>query len=341
MDLRRDRLFLCLAHRCKPATTQHMILSVTIPKLPHRISLSFPHELDDIYHPHPVVPYRRRCKHLLISLLSSTYTSHPSPLQVIFGLLSDRFGRKWPLVANLLVVSVLSLGSGFVQTFQQFLAVRSLFGIGMGGIWGLASVTALENIPVEVRGVASGFMQQGYAVGYLIAAVVDLYLVPRTSWRALFWTASGISVFAAALGFLLPRNELFLRARRERQAELYKDKPLQSKKRIFLYEVEQMLKNHWPRCIYVVMLMSGFGFLSHGSRDLYPRGTHHTFVPNHQSPARYCRNHSLLFLLRHAQSPGMFHDMLLVVHCCRPPSSSLPHDRQLWPLPNRQEVPVA
>ena len=171
-------------------------------------------------------------------------------------------------MANLLLVSVLSLGSGFVQTFQQFLAVRSLFGIGMGGVWGLASATALENIPVEARGLGSGVLQQGYAVGYLIAAVINLYLVPHTTWRTLFWTASGISAFAAFLRALLPESEVFLRARREREAE--PEKPAQSKTRIFIHEIGQMLRNHWLRCIYAVMLMSGFSFLSHGSQDLYP-----------------------------------------------------------------------
>ena len=138
----------------------------------------------------------------------------------------------------------------------------------MGGIWGLASATALENIPVEARGLASGFIQQGYAVGYLIAAVVNLYLVPHTSWRALFWTASGISAFAAVLRALLPESEVFIRARQERQAA--PEKPTQSKTHIFFHEVKQMLKHHWLRCIYVVLLMSGFSFLSHGSQDLYP-----------------------------------------------------------------------
>jgi len=138
----------------------------------------------------------------------------------------------------------------------------------MGGIWGLASASALENLPVEVRGIASGLIQQGYALGFLIAAVINLYLVPHTTWRALFWTAAGLSAFAAFLRALLPESEFFLRARRERQAE--PDEPTQSKSRIFFHEVGQMLKNHWVRCIYVVMLMSGISFLSHGTQDFYP-----------------------------------------------------------------------
>jgi len=188
---------------------------------------------------------------------------------VIFGILSDRFGRKWPLVGNLVVVAVLELGAGFVQTFPQFLALRSLFGIGMGGVWGLATATALENLPVEVRGIASGILQQGYAVGYLIAAVVSLFLVPEVSagWRALFWTGAGISLFAAAIRALLPESELFLKAK---EAEKARGTDTTQKTKIFIRETKVMLKKHWLLCIYAVLLMTGFNFLSHGSQDLFP-----------------------------------------------------------------------
>jgi MFS transporter, SHS family, lactate transporter len=177
---------------------------------------------------------------------------------VIFGVLSDRYGRKWPLIVNLVLVSILELSAGFVNTFQQFLAVRSLFGIGMGGIWGMAASTALENLPVEMRGLASGVLQQGYAVGYLLAAVIDLFLVPETKqgWRTLFWTAAGISMFAAALRSLLPESAVFLRAKEEekRRGETVSEG---SKTRIFLHESKEMLKKHWLLCIYAVLLMTG------------------------------------------------------------------------------------
>jgi MFS transporter, SHS family, lactate transporter len=141
------------------------------------------------------------CAYLFSLSLSLSSTSFI--FQVVFGIISDRFGRKWPLVYNLIIVSILELGAGFVKTFPQFLALRSLFGIGMGGIWGLAAATALENLPVEVRGIASGILQEGYAVGYLLAAaaIINLFLVPEVSagWRALFWTGSGISLFPSDL----------------------------------------------------------------------------------------------------------------------------------------------
>ena len=84
------------------------------------------------------------------------------------------------------------LACGFVKTFDQFLAVRALFGIGMGGIWGQATATALEALPTEVRGLFSGILQQGYAIGYLFAAIANLYLVPASyntqAWRPIFWS---------------------------------------------------------------------------------------------------------------------------------------------------------
>ncbi|TDL17206.1 MFS general substrate transporter [Rickenella mellea] len=188
---------------------------------------------------------------------------------VIFGILSDRYGRKWPLVINLGLCGVLQVGTGFVQTFSQFLAVRSLFGIAMGGVWGLAASTALENLPVEARGLASGVIQQGYAVGYLIAAVVNLQLVPsvKDTWRALFWTAAGISFFAAAVRAIVPESAFFLRAK---EAERASGKSTAHKTKVFIRETKVMLKRHWLLCIYAVLLMTGFNFLSHGSQDLYP-----------------------------------------------------------------------
>jgi MFS transporter, SHS family, lactate transporter len=171
-------------------------------------------------------------------------------------MLSDRLGRKWPLVVNLILVSILELGAGFVQTFRQFLALRSLFGIGMGGIWGLAAATALENLPVEARGIASGVLQQGYAVGYLLAAVINLTLVPDTksSWRSLFWTASGLSLFSAAVRAALPESPYFLKAK---AIEAAKGTTTSTKTKIFIKETKVMLKKHWLLCIYAVLLMTG------------------------------------------------------------------------------------
>jgi MFS transporter, SHS family, lactate transporter len=173
---------------------------------------------------------------------------------IIFGIFSDRYGRKWPLCVNLVLVAGLELGAGFVQTFHQFLAVRSLFGIGMGGIWGMSISTALENLPVEARGIASGFIQQGYAVGYIFAAVINLRLVPEVQphWRALFWTAAGMSLFAAFVRSVLPESAFFLRVREGENRQTSGEKT-----KIFIREMIAMLKSHWLVALYMFFLMGG------------------------------------------------------------------------------------
>ncbi|KAG1901380.1 carboxylic acid transporter protein [Suillus fuscotomentosus] len=186
---------------------------------------------------------------------------------IIFGILSDRFGRKWPLVFNLLLCCVFELATGFVNTFPQFLGVRAIFGIAMGGIWGLSSASALENLPVELRGIGSGVLQEGYAVGYLLAAVINLTLVAQHGWRVLFWTASGISFFAAVIRMVVPESAFFLRAKEQ---ERERGTNTSQKTKTFIKETKAMLKRHWLLCIYAVLLMTGFNFLSHGSQDLYP-----------------------------------------------------------------------
>jgi SHS family lactate transporter-like MFS transporter len=188
---------------------------------------------------------------------------------IVFGVLSDRFGRRWPLTFNLLLCCTFSLATSFVQTFNQFLAVRSLFGVAMGGVWGLAASTALENLPVELRGLGSGIVQQGYAIGYLLAAVVNLTLVPHNphKWRAMFWTGSSLLFTSAVLRALLPESAVFLRAKAKQKA---KNTDTSKKTQIFLRELKEMLKQHWLLCLYAVLLMAGFNFLSHGSQDLYP-----------------------------------------------------------------------
>lgn len=186
---------------------------------------------------------------------------------MIFGLLSDRYGRKWPLVINLIIISILSLGTGFVKTFPAFLGIRCLFGIGMGGIWGLATATALENMPPAPRGLFSGILQQGYAVGYLLSASVNLTWIAQTNnWRILFYLGAGLSLFAALVRLCLPESELFERVKRERAEK----GETSNKGKTFARETWLMLKTNWPRVIYGVLLMTGFNFLSHSSQDLYP-----------------------------------------------------------------------
>jgi MFS transporter, SHS family, lactate transporter len=191
---------------------------------------------------------------VIIKILFKTCTL--KILQVVFGIISDRFGRKWPLVVNLVMCSILQLGTGFIQTFHQLLVIRSLFGIAMGGIWGLAAATALENLPVELRGLGGGIIQQGYAVGCMLATTINLTLVPETStgWRSLFWCAAGISLLAAFIRAFLPESAVFLRVK---EIEKGRGTTAMNKTTLFLRETKTMLGRHWLLCIYAVVLMTG------------------------------------------------------------------------------------
>jgi len=188
---------------------------------------------------------------------------------LIFGMLADRYGRKWTLVGNLCLICVFELGSGFCNTYSQFLAVRSLFGVAMGGIWGQAAATALENVPVAARGLCSGILQQGYAAGYLLAAVINLGVVPKSphTWRSLYFVGAGFSLAAAIVRACLPESRQFVLAREE--AKEHRVTAGQATRR-FLREAKTMLKTNWIRCIWGICMMTGFNFFSHGSQDLFP-----------------------------------------------------------------------
>src|SRR5438874_10020786 len=120
----------------------------------------------------------------------------------VFGLLADRYGRKIPLMIDLVFYSVIEVLTGFAQNYTQFIVLRALFGIGMGGEWGVGASLVMEKVPPRYRGVVSGLLQQGYALGFLLAALCYRSLFPYLGWRPLF--------FIGGLPALLA---LFVRAR--------------------------------------------------------------------------------------------------------------------------------
>lgn len=183
----------------------------------------------------------------------------------IFGIAADRYGRKWPFIVNNILFIVLELGTGFSQTYSQFLAVRALFGIAMGGLYGNAAATALEDCPPEARGILSGMLQQGYAFGYLLATAFARGLVDTTShgWRPFFWFAACPPVLIIIFRLCLPETKSF----RDRVALRKAQGNIAG---TFLSEGKVALKRHWLLLIYLVLLMAGFNFMSHGSQDLYP-----------------------------------------------------------------------
>ncbi|EXJ76888.1 MFS transporter, SHS family, lactate transporter [Capronia epimyces CBS 606.96] len=182
----------------------------------------------------------------------------------IFGIAADRYGRKWPFVINNILFIALELGTGFCQTYKQFLAVRALFGIAMGGLYGNAAATALEDCPPAARGIISGMLQQGYAFGYLLATAFSRGLVNTTShgWRPLFWFGAGPPVLIILFRLCLPETNTF----RARQALREQQGSIAS---TFISEGRVALKRHWLLLIYLILIATGFNAMSHGSQDLY------------------------------------------------------------------------
>src|SRR2546429_2239749 len=105
----------------------------------------------------------------------------------VFGLLADRYGRRLPLMLDLIFYSVVEVLSGLAPSYTTFLILRALFGIGMGGEWGVGASLVMEKVPPHKRGMYSGLLQQGYAAGYLLAALCYFFVFPRWGWRPLFF----------------------------------------------------------------------------------------------------------------------------------------------------------
>ncbi|KAK2846376.1 hypothetical protein FQN49_005780 [Arthroderma sp. PD_2] len=208
---------------------------------------------------------------------------------IIFGILADRYGRKWPMIINLGLFVVLELGSGFCQNLSQFLAVRSLYGVAMGGLFGPAAATAMEDLPYDARGIASGLFQQGYGTGYMLAAIFYRAFVPTTKygWRSLFWFGAGPPTLIMLFRYSLPETRHFQVMRAERESRMQAEEaaiqhstgsdavPAARKSHIsglraFWKDSRPGLKYNWFLMVYLVVIMTGFNSCSHGSQDFYP-----------------------------------------------------------------------
>ncbi len=168
----------------------------------------------------------------------------------VFGLIADRYGRRPTLMVDVLAFSLLELLTAFSPNLTVFLVFRALYGIAMGGEWGVGASLALESIPAETRGVISGILQQGYACGYLLAAVAYYLLFPLLGWRGLFV----VGVLPALLVF-------FIRLKVKESPAFERRAP-----RAVLGAIRQ----NAGRFAYMVVLMAAFNLLSHGTQDLYP-----------------------------------------------------------------------
>jgi len=172
---------------------------------------------------------------------------------VIFGLLSDRYGRRKPLMANVIYFSFIELLCGFSPNYTFFLVMRALFGIGMGGEWGVGASLTMEAAPVRWRGILSGILQSGYSIGYLLAALAARFLLPAWGWRPMFWIGALPALLALYIRTKVPESEAWKQNRAATTGEVLRTVMLD-----------------WKRFLYLVVLMTFMMFMSHGTQDLYP-----------------------------------------------------------------------
>src|SRR6202045_4286589 len=172
----------------------------------------------------------------------------------IFGLLGDKFGRRIPLMADIIFYSLMELLTAFAPNFTVFLILRALFGIGMGGEWGLGASLAMESLPTQARGLFSGVLQQGYAVGYLLAALVYWVVFPHFGWRGLFVAGALPAFLVIYIRARVPESPVWERDRAREKPSL---------------KISILFKQHGSLFIYAALLMAAFNYMSHGTQDLY------------------------------------------------------------------------
>jgi MFS transporter, SHS family, lactate transporter len=173
----------------------------------------------------------------------------------IFGLLGDRFGRRMPLMIDIIFYSLMELLTAFSPNYTWLLIFRGLYGIGMGGEWGLGASLAMETLPTAARGLFSGILQQGYAFGYLLAAVVYWIVFPLFGWRGLFVAGALPAFLVLYIRTRVPESPVWVRRQRETSD--------------FWSDLLVVIKGHWLLFLYVILLMTAFNAMSHGTQDMY------------------------------------------------------------------------
>src|SRR5215831_2211673 len=172
----------------------------------------------------------------------------------IFGLLADRYGRRLPLMIDLVFYSVVEVLTGLAPNYTTFMVLRALFGIGMGGEWGVGATLAMEKVPPRIRGLLSGLLQQGYAAGNLLAALCAYFVMHRFGWRPMFFIGGLPALLALYVRSSVKESEVWER----------------TKKHESWSHLGRAIASHWKSFIYLVFLIGMMALVSHGTQDLYP-----------------------------------------------------------------------
>jgi SHS family lactate transporter-like MFS transporter len=171
---------------------------------------------------------------------------------LLFGLMADRYGRRIPLMLDIVFYSVVEVLSGLAPDYKVFFVLRLLYGIGMGGAWGVGASLAMESVSVKWRGIVSGLLQEGYALGNLLAAAVYALVFPHWGWRAMF-----------ILGGVPALLSLFIMAK-------VKEPEAWQESRTDWHSYGRAILGHWKLFLYMVLLMTAMNCISHGTQDLFP-----------------------------------------------------------------------
>jgi MFS transporter, SHS family, lactate transporter len=177
---------------------------------------------------------------------------------IVFGIMADRLGRRLPLMLNVLLYAVISVLSGLAPNYRTFLILRMLFGVALGGQWGVGASLALESVSSKWRGLFSGLLQEGYTLGNLLAAVAFRSVYPHYGWRALFY-----------LGGVPALLSLFIFSK-------VKESPVWKEHRTDWRTYRSSALQHWRRFLYFVLLMAMVAFIAHGTQDMYPTFLQHS-----------------------------------------------------------------
>jgi SHS family lactate transporter-like MFS transporter len=224
----------------------------------------------------------------------------------IFGLLADRYGRRLPLMIDVIAYSVIEVASGFAPNFTVFLILRALFGIAMGGEWGVGASLAMESVPAKWRGVLSGLLQQGYALGYMLASFAYFFILPHFGWRSMFFIGGAPALLTLFIRRNVKESKVWETNRRKDWSELWS--AVKSHAWVYVafaaagtalaYIISpaffgspfgiaiaaagvsliavmadmtwKVAAGHRKLFLYLVLFLTFMGFASHGTQDMYP-----------------------------------------------------------------------
>jgi len=191
-------------------------------------------------------------KQEIVWTISATLAMRPVGA-LLFGILADRFGRRRPLAACVLYFSGITALSAFAPNYAVFAVLRALYGIGMGGYWGVGASLAMESAPLRYRGFFSGLMQSGYPIGYLLAATAIETVLPRFGWRSMFCVGFAIAIFISILVFRSPESSAWQQHHKRSVGVMFR-----------------VLWENRSGFAYLLLVMTVMSCLSHGTQDLYP-----------------------------------------------------------------------